>query len=141
MASTFRPVNSPTMTIETHKRDGFAASPTTPTTTKAALGQRPLPTSPFPQAVHRPENIEEKAVPRRENSQLSRMSHGDSDVDMDESEAEGNGNEDGASDDESVNADGSKSTKKKKSIRFYCTDYPPCQLSFTRSEHLARHIR
>lgn len=25
--------------------------------------------------------------------------------------------------------------------RFYCTDYPPCSLSFTRSEHLARHIR
>ena len=31
--------------------------------------------------------------------------------------------------------------KKKKSQRFYCTDYPPCNLSFTRSEHLARHIR
>lgn len=25
--------------------------------------------------------------------------------------------------------------------RFYCTDYPPCNLSFIRSEHLARHIR
>lgn len=48
--------------------------------------------------------------------------------------------EDG-SDEESVNADGSKSSKKKKSQRFYCTDYPPCNLSFTRSEHLARHIR
>lgn len=46
----------------------------------------------------------------------------------------------GGSDDESVNADGTKS-KKKKSQRFYCTDYPPCNLSFTRSEHLARHIR
>jgi hypothetical protein len=30
--------------------------------------------------------------------------------------------------------------RKKKSQRFCCTDYPPCQLSFTRSEHLARHI-
>lgn len=48
--------------------------------------------------------------------------------------------EDG-SDDESVNADGTRSSKKKKSQRFYCTDYPPCNLSFTRSEHLARHIR
>ena len=57
---------------------------------------------------------------------------------MDESDGEGHG-EDG-SDDESVNADGTKS-KKKKSQRFYCTDYPPCNLSFTRSEHLARHIR
>ena len=25
--------------------------------------------------------------------------------------------------------------------RFFCTGYPPCNLSFTRSEHLARHIR
>lgn len=24
---------------------------------------------------------------------------------------------------------------------FYCTDYPPCNLSFTKREHLARHIR
>ena len=34
-----------------------------------------------------------------------------------------------------------KSGRKKKSQRFYCTDFPPCGLSFTRSEHLARHIR
>ncbi|KAJ6115672.1 hypothetical protein N7523_006089 [Penicillium sp. IBT 18751x] len=32
-------------------------------------------------------------------------------------------------------------TKKKKGQRFFCTDFPPCNLSFTRSEHLARHIR
>ncbi|KAL4884652.1 hypothetical protein BJY04DRAFT_168584 [Aspergillus karnatakaensis] len=31
--------------------------------------------------------------------------------------------------------------KKKKGQRFYCTEFPPCNLSFTRSEHLARHIR
>lgn len=35
----------------------------------------------------------------------------------------------------------SRPSKKKKGQRFYCTDYPPCNLSFTRSEHLARHIR
>lgn len=53
------------------------------------------------------------------------------------------GEDDGGegSDGESVNADGTRSSKKKKSQRFYCTDYPPCCLSFTRSEHLARHIR
>lgn len=61
---------------------------------------------------------------------------------MDDSDGEMQGGDDGAgSDDESVNADGTKSNKKKKSQRFYCTDYPPCSLSFTRSEHLARHIR
>ncbi|KAK2738550.1 hypothetical protein FQN57_006972 [Myotisia sp. PD_48] len=32
-------------------------------------------------------------------------------------------------------------SKKKKGQRFFCTAYPPCSLSFTRSEHLARHIR
>ncbi|KAH7072599.1 hypothetical protein BKA63DRAFT_46425 [Paraphoma chrysanthemicola] len=25
--------------------------------------------------------------------------------------------------------------------RFFCTDFPPCQLSFTKREHLSRHIR
>ena len=64
------------------------------------------------------------------------------DMEMDDSDGEGAaaGEDGGLSDVESVGADGTKS-KKKKSQRFYCTDYPPCNLSFTRSEHLARHIR
>lgn len=65
-------------------------------------------------------------------------------MDIDESEDKDTlaGDDDADSDDEdSVNADGTRSSKKKKSQRFYCTDYPPCNLSFTRSEHLARHIR
>lgn len=142
MASTFRPVNSP-MTIKAEERDRGAPSPTTPTPTKTAFGQRPLPTSPFPQAVQVPDSIEEIQVLRRGNSQRSRVSQGDSDeVDMDDTDVETHENEDGtASEAESVNADGSKSKSKKKSQRFYCTEYPPCALSFTRSEHLARHIR
>lgn len=44
------------------------------------------------------------------------------------------------SDNESTASDATPS-KKKKSQRFFCTEFPPCQLSFTRSEHLARHIR
>ncbi|KAI1385659.1 uncharacterized protein F4822DRAFT_438274 [Hypoxylon trugodes] len=136
------------MAIDVKKDDGVARSPTTPTPTKATFGQRPLPTSPFPQAVQIPESIEEKQtpkqtpkqIPKRENSQHSRKSRGGSeDVDMDDSDGETHG--DDGSDDDSVNGDGSKSNKKKKSQRFYCTDYPPCNLSFTRSEHLARHIR
>ncbi|KAK7953907.1 hypothetical protein PG988_014601 [Apiospora saccharicola] len=120
----------------------MATSPTTPTPTKAIFSQRPLPTSPFPQAVQIPESIDEKKVPHRENSQQSRKSRGDSeDVGMDDSDGEGHGDDGAGSDDDSVNADGTKSNKKKKSQRFYCTDYPPCNLSFTRSEHLARHIR
>jgi C2H2 transcription facotor len=122
------------------------SSPTTPTPTRATFSQNqqlPLPTSPFPQAVQIPESIGENTVPQRDDSQRSKKSRGDSeDVGMDDSDAgEGHGDDGPASDDESVNADGSKSNKKKKSQRFYCTDYPPCNLSFTRSEHLARHIR
>jgi uncharacterized Zn-finger protein len=45
------------------------------------------------------------------------------------------------SDDESVNGDSKSASKKKKGQRFFCTEFPPCHLSFTRSEHLARHIR
>ncbi|KAF1809374.1 hypothetical protein P152DRAFT_452054 [Eremomyces bilateralis CBS 781.70] len=44
-------------------------------------------------------------------------------------------------DDKSVTSDTARPNKKKKGQRFFCTEYPPCQLSFTRSEHLARHIR
>jgi C2H2 transcription facotor len=143
MASTFRPVNSP-MTIKVEERDRGVPSPTTPTPTKATFGQLPLPTSPFPPPVHIPDSVEEDNVPRRDNSQHPRISRRNSDdVGMDDTDGEAHGKEDGAMTDEegSVNADGSKSTKKKKSQRFYCTDYPPCCLSFTRSEHLARHIR
>ncbi|KAH8203045.1 hypothetical protein TruAng_002773 [Truncatella angustata] len=139
--ATFKPVN-----IEVHKEESMATSPTTPTPTRATFSQnhaqqRPLPTSPFPQTVQIPESIDEnKTLPQREDSQRSKRTRAESeDVGMDDSDGDDNG-EDG-SDDESVNADGTKSNKKKKSQRFYCTDYPPCNLSFTRSEHLARHIR
>ncbi len=131
------------MAIKVEKHDGSAPSPTTPTPTKTTFGQRPLPNSPFPQAVQIPESIEEVKAPQRDNPQHSRVRRRDSeDVDMNDTDGEAHGNEDGVgSDDESVNADDSKSSKKKKSQRFFCTDFPPCSLSFTRSEHLARHIR
>ncbi|KAI0179832.1 hypothetical protein GGR52DRAFT_528582 [Hypoxylon sp. FL1284] len=143
MAATFRPVNTP-MAIDSNKDGGTDRSPPpTPTPTKSTFTQRPLPSSPFPQAVQIPESIEEgqptKQTRKRELSQHSRKSPGSEDMDKDDSD--GGGDDGAGSDDESVNADGTKSNKKKKSQRFYCTDYPPCSLSFTRSEHLARHIR
>ncbi|KAL1998158.1 hypothetical protein VTN02DRAFT_6746 [Thermoascus thermophilus] len=46
-----------------------------------------------------------------------------------------------ASENENDAADSAPPSKKKKGQRFFCTDFPPCTLSFTRSEHLARHIR
>lgn len=133
-----------------------ATTPTRSTFAGNALAsQLPLPTTPFPpQTVQRsdgspstttPSDLQQQLqdqqdVPQRENSQHSRKSRESEDVDMDDSDGEG-GDDGGGSDDESVNADGTRSGKKRKSQRFYCTDYPPCNLSFTRSEHLARHIR
>ncbi|KAI0414658.1 hypothetical protein F5X98DRAFT_240636 [Xylaria grammica] len=149
MASAFRPVNSP-MAVKVEKHEGRAPSPTTPTPTKTTFNQRPLPNSPFPPAVQMPESVEENIAPKHENSQQSQTSRRDSeDVVMeDDTDGEARGNEEahgneggGGTDGESVNADGSKSNKKKKSQRFFCTEFPPCNLSFTRSEHLARHIR
>lgn len=82
----------------------------------------------------------EQAQTENANSSATTSPNRDSmDVDMEDSDNEA-GDDNGGSDGESINGDGTKS-KKKKSQRFYCTDYPPCNLSFTRSEHLARHIR
>ncbi|RDA89473.1 hypothetical protein CP533_3633 [Ophiocordyceps camponoti-saundersi (nom. inval.)] len=140
MAAAFRPVNSSLnpQTIsedhqfhhhhhhnlhQHHQPPGNCMADTTPTRS-SFVGQKPLPTSPFP--------------PDRSERDPSAMSRDSMDVDGEESDADADA---AASDDDSVAADGSKSGKKKKSQRFYCTDYPPCNLSFTRSEHLARHIR
>jgi hypothetical protein len=134
-----RPTTAPTQST---KPLDDAATPTRASFGTGALAsQKPLPTSPFPESVQVPEST--SLAPKREHSQHSRGSKesDDVDMDMDDSDGEGHGADDGGgSDEESVNADGTKS-KKKKSQRFYCTEYPPCNLSFTRSEHLARHIR
>jgi hypothetical protein len=45
------------------------------------------------------------------------------------------------SDNDTEQGDPTSAARKKKGQRFFCTGYPPCSLSFTRSEHLARHIR
>ncbi|RKF58819.1 C2H2 finger domain transcription factor dvrA [Erysiphe neolycopersici] len=42
---------------------------------------------------------------------------------------------------EKSSSSNNKKKKKGKVQIFYCSDFPPCNLSFTRSEHLARHIR
>lgn len=131
-----RPSTAPNSQLQTMSRDDA----TTPTRANfgALASQRPLPTSsPFPSTITVPSNDESKKTQlNRGNSQHSTKSGESGDVDMDDDDDEG---EEG-SEDESVNDDGTR-TKKKKSQRFYCTDYPPCALSFTRSEHLARHIR
>ena len=115
--------------------------PTTPTRSNyvGVDGQRPLPSSPLHSAFLPQPPPSTKPPPgtlTRGDSHTSTMSVDSLDVDMDESDG-GEGNSDG----ESAEGDPGGSKKKKKGQRFFCTDYPPCNLSFTRSEHLARHIR
>lgn len=140
--ATPRPSTAPTIP-EHPEHPGHGEGAMTPTRSSFAGGamaaQKPLPSSPFPDAVQIPDNTDSGKIPTRENSRHSKRSRDSDDVDMDDSDGETAGGD--GSDDESVNGDGSRSGKKKKSQRFYCTDYPPCNLSFTRSEHLARHIR
>ncbi|KAH6608859.1 c2h2 transcription factor [Trichoderma cornu-damae] len=167
MAAAFRPVNTP-LTAEIPRQDMMPPKKSSPrpstapqsqlqpppssddgkTPTRASFnsvnmtGQRPLLTSPFPQLPSTAEPTD-NALPHDVSQRSTKSPKRNSlDVDMDDSDGETGTVEDGAgSDAESLNADGSRSNKKKKSQRFYCTDYPPCNLSFTRSEHLARHIR
>lgn len=128
---------------QSHTLPDDSKTPTRSTFNSAPTDQAGLPNASLSSAG-RPSDLAD-GTPRRENSQHStKSSRRDSmDVDMDDSDGEtGAGGDDGTiSDGDSVGPDGSKSSKKKKSQRFYCTDYPPCNLSFTRSEHLARHIR
>jgi hypothetical protein len=74
---------------------------------------------------------------------LQTHSHADgssahSDEHTHESDGEQDGSENGTIE---AGGDSAPPSKKKKGQRFFCTDFPPCNLSFTRSEHLARHIR
>ncbi|CAF3454011.1 unnamed protein product [Fusarium graminearum] len=162
MAAAFRPVNSP-LAMTVSREDVMGPSSSTPrpntapqphpsrptddgtTPTRATFNmasQKPLPSSPFPQGIQVPDQPLKPKMPQRHDSRHSNKSGDSGDVDMDDSDGETGTIDDGVgSDDESVGADGPRSSKKKKSQRFYCTDYPPCNLSFTRSEHLARHIR
>ncbi|KAF4540928.1 Zinc finger C2H2-type protein [Lasiodiplodia theobromae] len=96
-------------------------------------GQRPLPADPSAAAPESKKQARNSTL-RRGNSDNSTRSGDNQDVVMDDEDGHA------ASENESVNSD-NRPTKKKKGQRFFCTDFPPCQLSFTRSEHLARHIR
>lgn len=169
MANAFRPVNFPSPNPEPTRND--MTSPATPrssagaqleqprtvddatTPTRASFhasmsSQKPLPSSPFPQAVQVPNS---SSSPVGMNEREGSGQPANDDVEMDgssvgQADAGSTGHEadileEAGSDEDSPNADGSRSSKKKKSQRFYCTEFPPCNLSFTRSEHLARHIR
>ncbi|KAJ9604080.1 Up in starvation [Cladophialophora chaetospira] len=61
----------------------------------------------------------------------------DLDMDMDDEDED----DQPGSDNDAESGEADSASRKKKGQRFFCTGYPPCNLSFTRSEHLARHIR
>lgn len=137
--TTTRPSTAPSTHASHIARPDDATTPTR-STLGALASQKPLPSATaFPSAIPpipKPETDKSAPLPQRHGSIVSVQSKRSHDVDMDDSD-----DGDDASDDGSVNPDGSKSNKKKKGQKFYCTDFPPCTLSFTRSEHLARHIR
>ncbi|KAF1967497.1 hypothetical protein BU23DRAFT_288987 [Bimuria novae-zelandiae CBS 107.79] len=132
--------NSNFFSIPKPADDARTEDPSAKTPTRNSFGglagQRPLPSSPFTPSRELSTDPARQPL-NREDSHRSSQSVGSQDVEM------GGAEEDGkeGSDDESVNGDSKSASKKKKGQRFFCTDFPPCHLSFTRSEHLARHIR
>lgn len=131
------PRNPDTTQDGTSYRIDDSVTPTRATFAAAARGG-PTPETPSSSAISNTRSI--PADTQLVTRGLSIQSFESEDVEMgmdDGSDGEG----DEASNDGSLDADGTPSSKKKKTQRFWCTDYPPCNLSFTRSEHLARHIR
>lgn len=128
----------------TEADDEDDSQPRTPTRNSfgGLSAQRPLPlpgSSPFTPGQDGGtggKRLSRHGVLRRAESHRSTQSGDSQDVDMDDAE-----DGQGLSDDESMASDSGRPQKKKKGQRFFCTEFPPCQLSFTRSEHLARHIR
>lgn len=116
-----------------------AQEPTTPAqqVLGGLAGQHPLPDDVLTLS-------KAQETPQQEPQGLKRAGSqglgGPEDTEMGEGEDEQAGDDDG-SDNESVTSDSQRPSKKKKGQRFFCTEFPPCTLSFTRSEHLARHIR
>jgi hypothetical protein len=122
-------VRSEDPSVKTPTRNSFATG---------LAGQRPLPSSPFTPTRELSETPSTKSELSRGNSHRSTQSVASTrDVEM----GEGDEDDKDGSDNESVTSDTNRPSKKKKGQRFFCTEFPPCNLSFTRSEHLARHIR
>ncbi|KAK4929629.1 Up in starvation, partial [Elasticomyces elasticus] len=117
------------------------SAPNTPTRYSfgGVPGQRPLPGAPYAPSQEPDEPTHSKGVLSRENSQRSIHSVRSSDSQDVEMGEDDDGQDE--SDNDSITSDSQRPSKKKKGQRFFCTEFPPCQLSFTRSEHLARHIR
>ncbi len=115
-----------------------------PLTNGSLADQKPLPEPPHPDTtLNAHDSGSDSSAPRPQRTGSQRQRDDADDMNVDDSDGETVPAEDAGavSEAESINVDDTKTSKKKKSQRFYCTEYPPCNLNFTRSEHLARHIR
>jgi hypothetical protein len=122
---------------DVHAEDPSVKTPTRNSFAAGLAGQRPLPSSPLP-ARETSETPSTKSELSRGGSHRSTQSIASQrDIEM----GEGDEDDKDGSENESVTSDTGRPSKKKKGQRFFCTEFPPCNLSFTRSEHLARHIR
>lgn len=133
LVSTAKPGQEATTAHEITSADGHGG----------LLGQQALPEEGLDQQTLPSAQQSTRESLKRDGSRRSERSDkavGQEDVEMREGNEEEGGEDDG-SDNESVTSDSQRPSKKKKGQRFFCTDFPPCHLSFTRSEHLARHIR
>ncbi|CZT49984.1 uncharacterized protein RSE6_10896 [Rhynchosporium secalis] len=84
-------------------------------------------------------------LPSNPNEGATSLSRGDSQHSTKSKDSKGGDGDsddsgDDKSEDEASGISGGKK-KKKKDGGFVCYKYPPCKLAFTRSEHLARHVR
>ncbi|KAF2012145.1 hypothetical protein BU24DRAFT_270937 [Aaosphaeria arxii CBS 175.79] len=127
--------------------DPRSEDPSAKTPTRNSFGglaaQRPLPSSPFTPQREISEAPSHKSDPSQESALSRGSSHRSTHSVGSSHDIEMGGDDEGrdGSDNESTTSDVNRPSKKKKGQRFFCTEFPPCQLSFTRSEHLARHIR
>jgi C2H2 transcription facotor len=115
----------------------------TPTTPKA--GQFPHSTS-SEQTTAATQSTEEESIshlggPDDRPSHEARAGPADHKDDQDDAMDLDDPHDDKDSDGDEEGGDEESGSRKKKGQRFFCTGFPPCNLSFTRSEHLARHIR
>ena len=122
------------------------SAPTTPTrwSFSGLNGQRPLPTSPLSNSFNsqpNPTEVQPGVLNRGESHHSHRSMPSVSSIESQDIDMEQSDEGEAGSDAESVDGEGGRPAKKKKGQRFFCTEFPPCNLSFTRSEHLARHIR
>lgn len=117
-------ISKPTVRVQSPRPSDFATIPHDDVEPDVDANARPL-----HNATARTESVTVEQKTDDERSATDTIKANDSADEKDDSE-----------DDEEQGEEGS-SSRKKKSQRFFCTGYPPCNLSFTRSEHLARHIR